>query len=613
MNITAGKACDRWITTLVLAVVTTVSLAAPGPVPVAAADSESRDVIMRAMRDELDRNISRLALDNMERPFFISYTIYDVTAMEITAGLGTVIRSEITPGRNHNVRVMVGDYSLNDENFQGSGSSARSSMIHASAALPLENDYYGIRRALWVVTDNTYKSAVELFEHKKAALKQQTPTEETELDDFSRAPVFRETAPPVNFDMEPERWERAARDISSVFLDYPGIYSSQTRIFLYRGDMLFINSEGTEIIQPLTLATIQVNAYTQAVDGEPLNDNLSWHASTPGDLPPVSVIREEAAAMAEYLTSLREAEVFDDSYFGPVLFEDQAAAEFFSQRLFSGGNGLIASRRPITANTAGFGYRSGDDTLEDRMERRIISRDLSIRAIPGLDRFDGTKLIGAFTVDTEGVRPPEELALVENGILKTLLNNRTPTLKARESNGHQRPLIGGGSWTSSALGPGVISVESSVGKSKKELREELLRRARDEGVDYGIIVRKLKPRATGASYYDPMVRMTMTYGGGEGSLTEPLAVFKVSVEDGTETPLRSVDLGPVSLSAIRHIAGVSEDRFAANLLAASGWNSGIPASFVVPRHVLLEELEVKREKREYTPMLPILPSPLTVK
>jgi len=571
----------------------------------------SRDVIMRAMRDELHRNMSRLSLENMERPFFISYTIFDVTTLEITAGLGEIVKSRVTPYRNHNVRVMVGDYSRNDENFRGSGSSARSSMIRASSSLPLEDDYDGIRRALWVVTDNTYKSAAELFEHKKAALKQQTPTGETMLDDFSKAPAVSHTEPPVRFDPEQEKWERAARELSGLFRDYPDIYSSQVRIFFYQGDMLLVNSEGSEVILPMTLATVQANAYTQAVDGEPLNNHVSWHRLLPDDLPPLSSMKNAVKEMAEELIALRDAPVFDDSYFGPVMFEGEAAAEFFSQRLFSGRNGLIAHRRPISGNTSGYGYRDNTESLDDRMNRRILSRDLTVTALPGLAGFDGRTLIGSFAIDTEGVIPPSELVLVENGILKTLLNNRTPTLKVHESNGHQRPVIGGGRWTSTALGPGVVSVTTSAGKSRDDLKRELIRRAREEGVDYGILVRTLKPRATGAPYYDPMVRMTMSYGGADGTtLTEPLMICRVHVEDGREEPIRSVALGSVSLSTLRHIVGVSKERFVYNTLATSGWNSGIPASFIVPRHILLEELEVKREKRNYTPKLPAVPSPL---
>ncbi|HDY87357.1 MAG TPA: hypothetical protein ENH82_04475, partial [bacterium] len=108
--------------------------------------NSTRDIIQRAIKDEMERNISRLELEDMERPFFISYNIYDVKTFEVNSSLGAIINSNRIHNRNYNVRVIVGDYSLNDENFRDSGYSYRSSMLQGSSRLPLEDDYDGIRR-----------------------------------------------------------------------------------------------------------------------------------------------------------------------------------------------------------------------------------------------------------------------------------------------------------------------------------------------------------------------------------------------------------------------------------------------------------------------------------
>jgi len=581
--------------------------------PPEARTDDTRTVIMDAMRDELRRNIERLSLENMERPFFISYNLYDTRTVEIVASLGSIVRFNENRNRNSNVRVMVGDYSLNDENFEATGLSAGSSMIHGSGRLPIENDYDGIRRSLWLATDDVYKRAAEAFEQKKAALKQQTVTEEAMIDDFAKAPVLTHLEPQRTYEVDRRKWERFAGDLSRVFRKYPDIYSSYVRLLFYRTDMFFVNSEGTEVIQPLTIAAVQVNAYTQAEDGEPLSHHFAVYRTAPGELPGRREMLKAVERMAEELTALRTAPVFEDSYFGPVMFEKQAAAEFFAQRLFSGKSGLIAYRRPITENR-GYGYSDDDITLDDRMGRRILSRDLSIKALPGMEEYDGMKLLGRCAVDMEGVRTPPELVLVENGILKTLLTNRTPTPKIRESNGHQRPVIGNGYWTSSTTGPSVVAVTTSDGKSDGELKEELLRRAREEGLEYGILVRALKPYITGAQYYDPMVRMTSTYGRRDGTtLTKPILIYKVYVDDGPEELVRSAKLGSVTLSTLRHIAASSGRRYCYNTLTTSNWRQGIPASFIVPEKIILEELEVKKEKRDYTPKPPVVPSPLAAK
>lgn len=576
-------------------------LVSSGP---ALADNQStRDIIQRAMKDEMDRNLQQLELENLERPFYISYSIRDVKTMEVIASLGAIVQSDENKYRTRSVRLMVGDYSLNDENFVGSGGMYRQSMLGGSVRLPLEDDYSSIRRALWIATDNTYKTATEIFEHKKVALKQQTLTgEEASLDDFSKTPVAKYTAPPRSFAFKRNKWEKVATQLSSLFRDYPDIYSSRIRIFFYQCDVFFTNSEGTETIQPLTLATLQINAYTQAVDGVPLSDHTLFFDSTPGDLPSLRSMKKAVKSLAEELVALRNAPVFDESYFGPIMFEDQAVAELFAQRLFTGSNGLLAYRKPIVSDSRSSYYRTQGETLDDRINRRIMSRDLTIKALPGKESFSGQKLLGSCHVDAEGVKPPPEIVLVDNGILKTLLNNRIPKVKVRESNGHQRPVIGLGT----KLGPSVISVTTSKGKSNAEMKNELLQLAREEGMDYAILVRKLKPPVGSVRRFESMVMTTGGYGSGDGSsLTQPILVYRVYVEDGREELVRSVNLGSLGLSSLRRMLSASQKRLVYNMPV-----SGVPSSFIVPQSLIIEELDVKKEQQDYTPKLPVVSSPL---
>jgi len=613
----------RYISRLGYAVALCMSLS------LSAGEKSTRDIIQRAMRDELTRNVERLTLENLESPFYISYTIRDVKTMTVTATLGAVVRSEENRYRNHSVRVMVGSYSRTDENFLDfGGGSYRRTRLQNADALPLEDDYQGIRRALWIATDNVYKIASENYERKKAALQQQNLTQEAEaLDDFSKVPTIQMTQPPRVLEMDRLGWEKYAIALSRIFRDYPDLYSSQVRVFIYQADVYFINNEDTETLQPLTLASVSVNASTQAVDGEPLNDHVLYYGLTPADLPSLSAMEDGIKALAEELVILRTAPTFDDSYMGPILLEGQAVAEFFAQRLFTGVNGLLSHRKPAVSDARSARYLSETSgrLLEENIDRRILSRDLSVKALPGKQTHRGKNLIGTTVVDGEGVRAPEEILLVENGMLKTLLHDRMPTPKIKTSNGHRRPIIATGLLASSALGPSVISVSTSQGKPVKEMKKKLLELAREEGLDYAIIVRKLACPISGIDLrMDPMAWLTA--GGGSSrptALTEPILVYRVSVEDGREEPVRSVKLGDVSLSTLRHLLGTSKEHFVYNTLvpAVGGldvWYSyarrvstqGVPASFIVPESLLLEELEVENAKHDFTPKMPVVSSPL---
>ncbi|HEY4789457.1 MAG TPA: hypothetical protein VIH57_25580, partial [Bacteroidales bacterium] len=88
---------------------------------IAQAQSNGDDIIFKAMKDELKRNTTRLTLDKYKPPFFIAYQISDLKTLFIRATLGSIIRSQQSQNRLNYVRLMVGDYSLNDENFSGGG------------------------------------------------------------------------------------------------------------------------------------------------------------------------------------------------------------------------------------------------------------------------------------------------------------------------------------------------------------------------------------------------------------------------------------------------------------------------------------------------------------
>ncbi|MBU2472156.1 MAG: hypothetical protein KKF20_07080, partial [Bacteroidetes bacterium] len=59
----------------------------------------SRDIIFKAMKDELGRNLNNLALENLKKPFFIGYNIYDFKVMSIKASLGAIVESNEKPYR----------------------------------------------------------------------------------------------------------------------------------------------------------------------------------------------------------------------------------------------------------------------------------------------------------------------------------------------------------------------------------------------------------------------------------------------------------------------------------------------------------------------------------
>jgi hypothetical protein len=465
-------------------------------------------------------------------------------------------------------------------------------------------------------------------------MKQQNLSQEEKgLPDFTRTEPVQIQLEGPDFDLDKTQWEETARELSAVFKNYHDIFTSRVTIFFYRGDVYHVNSEGTETKYPISIAALRVTAQTQADDGEPLLDHLLYYGVSPADLPSAEQMKVEIKSMADQLVKLHQAPTFEDSYSGPVLFEDQAVVEVLAQRFFSESPGLIASRKPIFGNMTMnllLGRMMGN-SWEDKIDKKIMDDSLTIKAVPRLKEYEGHKLVGHFAVDAEGVIPPEELVLVEKGILKTLLNGRTPTENVRASNGHKRYVLQFGGIVQ-GIGPGVIDVSTSEGSPKNALKEQLIDLARKEGLDYAIVIRKMEcPNAGFETEVNPSDIMAMISGSGKhDQVTRPVYVYRVSLEDGSEQLLRTTKLGGISLNDLEKIVAVSTESQLYNTLIGqsmfgislssvvsllpgrSSLMSGMPTSFIVPDAILFEKLELKQHQRAITKKRPIVENPVGI-
>ena len=138
----------------------------PEPAMAAAGGSEALDAaIERAMKDELARSMDKLELPGFGKPYFLSYLLWDVRPVSVSASFGAIVRSDDVPVRTVHVDLRVGDYDFDNSNSQSDRDS--------HAQLPVEvADYDATRRMLWFATDrNKYKNAVEALERKRAVVK----------------------------------------------------------------------------------------------------------------------------------------------------------------------------------------------------------------------------------------------------------------------------------------------------------------------------------------------------------------------------------------------------------------------------------------------------------
>ena len=153
--------------------------------------------------------------------------------------------------------------------------------------------------------------------------------------------------------------------------------------------------------------------------------------------------------------------------------------------------------------------------------------------------------------------------LVEHGIFRGQLCGATPALGTSKPTGNLRfnnpyninGILGGQMGISTA--PGVLRIESSKTVPLNKLRKQLLRDAQHEGYDHAYI-------------------------------TRDEFLYRISVKDGTETPVGFTHITP-TIQHLRHISALSTEQEAVN---QGGPFGGARFTIVGPKAMLLNDIEV---------------------
>lgn len=555
------------------------------------------DVVLQAMKDELARSMQRLQLEKLDKPYFIAYRINEISGTTTSASFGSLlIAANPNRARFLTVEVRVGDYSFDNTNFLGTSffsAPAIGAGFGGSFQLPLEDDYNAIRRQLWLATDAAYKKAVEDLSKKRAALQNKTRAEE--LPDFSRADPntvnATMAAPPFNR----QEAEKLARELSAAFREMPEVFSSRVDFRFSLRHTLYLNSEGATFVRDKPLVGLVVSAETQADDGMPLADSFAFYGRSISELPNKTELLKAIRESGSYLAKLRKAPLLE-TYNGPVLLEGQAAAATFGQ-IFAPR--LLATRRPVTERPQLETMAAqSDNPFLDRLGGRVLPTSLSVSDNPAATEFGSQRLVGTNKVDDDGV-PTRETRLVEKGYLKTLLATRVPVRGIPGSTGSRH---GNGPMPTNLL----MSAEN--GRTKEELKQELLRLVKERGNEFGVVIRRISnPLLTRDS-----MQIQLGGFGAAGRLPDELRNIVVAYKvypDGREELIRNVIISGITVQSFKEIVAaskavtVSSEPLASRSVFSppfdiSATDAAIsPVSLAVPS-LLFEELTLKKPAGE---------------
>src|SRR5208283_5386315 len=172
-----------------------------------AADSAPGDVLLRALREEMERSNANLKLENVATPYYIEYRVTEIDQFEASAVFGALRSQQREHGRLLRVVVRVGDYK--QDSFYGTGEGTVD-------LLPIDDDIFATRHRIWLATDRAYKAATEALAAKQSALKQLKVDEP--VDDFARAPQVEVIEPVVHLSQEDfTAWLNLIEEASALY------------------------------------------------------------------------------------------------------------------------------------------------------------------------------------------------------------------------------------------------------------------------------------------------------------------------------------------------------------------------------------------------------------
>jgi predicted Zn-dependent protease len=523
------------------------------------------DAVYDAMQAELARSMT-LSLQQLEKPYFVSYAIDDGMAWTASAFQGGLVNVRASHFRTPAVQVRVGDYEFDNTNAgpgRGRGAS------YDLSGFPLDDDPLVIRHYLWLETDSAYKGAVQAIARKRASRRSVNVTEQ--LADFAKAKPFTlsEDRPLISFDNK--AWNERIRRVSAIFGQFPNLRDSAATYSVIDGVHRYVNSEGTRVRQMQTEIRIQLAANIQAADGMVLRDTESFYRHDVKQMPSEEELSTTVRTIADQLTKLAAAPMGED-YAGPILFEGTASSQLMAELL---GRNLHVARPPA----GGFGRggrgappgRGGATELQGRRGVRIMPDMFSVVDDPTLPGF------GHNEVDNEGV-PSLPVTLVEKGVLKDFLRTRLPVLGFDESNG--RALRG------NSPAPTNLVISTAEKSTLAEMKQKMIDLCKQRSLKYGVIVRKLDFPT-----------------GGSGGLAPPLYVYRLYV-DGHEEMIRGVRLRSVDARSLKDILLAGDDSTTLDYVEGGSADVSVRAP-----SVLIDDLELEKVN-DTLPKLPSALSPL---
>lgn len=517
-----------------------------------------------------------MKLRGFPRPYFCSFLLRHTDWFNTWANSGSTYRKRSDRTRNVYCDIRVGSYRY-DQTTEGGlhdNDDEVESYSHVSAPID-DRDYEGLRLGLWRLSESKYREALTDFSSKESA-RVSTVDQNRKLPSFVKLPKVRSIkyGKPERFDFD--KWESFCRKASKWISDLPNVSSSYVEFDVSRQTKIFISTEGSVIVQHFQIYSLTGVIRNLTKEGAYVEQEIVINVASQKELPDLRGFKKLMGEKHEKLMDLMKAKKIH-SFSGPVLLMPLPAGLLIHEAI---GHRLEGNRLLSPGEGQTFKGQKGG---------RVVSIMMDIYDDPTIKRYQGTRCIGSYDYDDEGV-PAQEASLVEEGHLKGFLTSRAPLNTRHVPNGHGR--------NSKAQRPisrmGVTVMEGRNAKSMEELKELLVGEINRQGKAFGMIVYDTSGGETDTTTYD--------FQAFSGEISYATLVYP----DGKEVPIRGVNFVGTPLQALSNIVAVGEDMEVDN--GYCGAESGfIPVTTISPA-ILLSKLELQATEEELVTQY-ILPRP----
>lgn len=521
------------------------------------------DTVIKAMRDELKRNLTRLKDSNFSLPYFISYSVYDYNSCGLDAVFGEISNRFYYRNRFAKADLRVGTPEFDNSNFI----TDLNRYMPFYFSIPVEDNYFAVRAGLWYLTDEVYKNACEVISRKKAYIEKKEIKQR--YPEISSAPVAVYLSDKDLSYSGCSQYVDVLKKISLLPKKYPEIKSAEFSLNVFNNVMRFADSENRYFRKLSSYTVIEADVEFQDLKGYVKKDRRNFIYRDFDDFQK-KAFDEIDFYLKNFSYSYDSDEI--DYFAGPAVFEYDASAQFFNVMFV---RNISFYPAPETENEDYLKYYYDIPRFADKIGRKVLASFFDVYDDARLKNYNNYFLAGSYEIDDEGIIP-QRVELVKNGVLKALYCSRRPSKYFSASNGRGR-----GSYNMYVYPfPSNVFFDSKKRFSDDRFMEEVKKYLTENGYDEVVFIERISDYSDNDS----------------SDLPKPLVAWIFNFKTGEKRYITNVDFESTGLRILKEIEFTSERDYVYNFFEKGPfYNSpSLPASVIVPEKIFIREVEIVR-------------------